>query len=123
MSQFTDVEDEGSLRCQHAKPWSQRRMSESAESLVEYCRENRRVCPLPSLWHQLYEMLPNRRRVGGGWQPSLPLILAAWHEASALSKMLRLAEHIEWAEQQGVLDEVSRFLRGLREKDWYHVGE
>ena len=38
-------------------------------------------------------MLPDRRREGSGWEPPLPLILAAWHTTSALSKMLRLEEH------------------------------
>jgi hypothetical protein len=34
-----------------------------------------------------------------------------------------LAEHIEWAAQHGALELVASFLRGLREEDWYHVGE
>ena len=68
-------------------------------------------------------MLPNRQQVGAGWEPPLPLILAAWHEAPAMLKMLRLAEHIEWAAKHSALEPVSTFLRGLREQDWYHVGE
>ena len=68
-------------------------------------------------------MLPNRKRVGGGWQPSVPLILAAWYDTPAISKMLRVAEHIEWAANHGVLDDVSRFLRELGEQDWHHVGD
>jgi hypothetical protein len=39
-------------------------MSETVESLVAYCRENDRVCPLPPLWNELWEMLPNRSQVG-----------------------------------------------------------
>ncbi len=98
-------------------------MSDSVESLVAYCRENKRVCPLPQLWNRLWEMLPNRRRVGVNWQPPPPLILAAWHHTPWLFKMLRLAEHIEWAEQHGALESVANFLRELREEDWFHVGE
>jgi hypothetical protein len=60
-------------------------MSDTVESLIEYCRENNRVCP------QL--------------------------------KMLRLAEHIQWAEKHNVLELVAGFLGSLREEDWYHVGE
>lgn len=93
------------------------------DDLVRYCRENRRVCPMPPQWNALWEMLPNRTRVGGGWEPALPLILAAWHEASALAKMMRLKEHIDWAEQHGVLDEVDKFLRSLSESEWAHLGE
>jgi hypothetical protein len=51
-------------------------MNESVESVVAYCRENDRVCPLPPLWNRLWEMLPGRSRVAVGWQPP-PLILAA----------------------------------------------
>ena len=38
-------------------------------------------------------------------------------------KMLRLAEHIEWAGQHGALETISRFLHELREEDWFHIGE
>ena len=93
-------------------------MTETVESLVAYCRENNRVCPMP-----LLGMLPNQRRVGAGWQPPAPLILAAWHDTPAMFKMLRLAEHIEWAAEHDALDPIARFLRALREEDWFHVGE
>ena len=75
------------------------------------------------LWNQLWEMLPERRRDGSGWKPSLPLILAAWHDTPAMLKVLRLAEHIEWAAQHGALESVAGFLRKLREEDWHHAGE
>lgn len=74
-------------------------MSESAESLIAYCRENSHVCPMPQRWSALWELLPDRTRVGGGWQPPVPLILAAWNDTPGMLKMLRLAERIEWAAQ------------------------
>ncbi len=98
-------------------------LNETPDSLVAYCRENSRVCPLPSLWTKLWEMLPNRSQVGRGWRPPLPLILAAWHDTPAMLKMLRLQEHIQWADQHGDLSAVSVFLRGLREEDWFHIGD
>lgn len=98
-------------------------MADSAERLIEYCRQNERVCPNPLLWNDLWEMLPDRTQSGGGWQPSPPLILAAWHYTSALEKQLRLAEHIRWAAEHGGLDPVDTFLRGLREQDWTHLSE
>jgi hypothetical protein len=51
------------------------------------------------------------------------LILAAWHNTPATLKMLRLTEHIEWAEEHGALEPVAHFLRELREEDWFHVGD
>jgi hypothetical protein len=71
----------------------------------------------------MYEMLPNKKRVGNGWEPPLPLILAAWWDSPAISKQLRLAEHIHWAERNGCLDEISNYLHSLREEDWFHLGE
>lgn len=95
--------------------------SESTESLIAYCRENSRVCPMPQVWNVLWESLPNRTRVGAGWQPPLPLILAAWHNTPCMLKMLRLAEHIEWAAKHAALESVAGYLRGLREEDWFHL--
>lgn len=95
-------------------------MTETVESLMAYCRENGRVCPLPMHWHRLWEHLPNRRQLGIGWEPALPMTLASWR-ASDQSKILRLTEHIEWAEKHGGLQPVADFLRKLPEADWHHV--
>ena len=98
-------------------------MSDTAKSLIAYCLENSRVCPKPFLWHNLWELLPERRQIDEGWQPALPLILAAWAHTSNIQKMLRLATHIEWAEMHGSLPEVAAFLRKLAENEWHHLGD
>ena len=98
-------------------------MNESAESLIAFCREHSRVCPIPPRWNALWELLPERKRIGGAWEPSLPLILAAWHDTPAMLKMLRLAEHIEWAAAHGALESVAAFLRDLREDEWFHLAD
>ena len=82
--------------------------------------KNGRVCPQPSRWNELWELLPNRQRKGNGWEPSLPLILAAWGDTPILLKKLRLREHLEWAQKHGCLDTVYEFLVNLKEEDWYH---
>jgi len=71
----------------------------------------------------MWKMLPKRRRIGAGWEPPLPLILGAWNYASNLEKMMRLTEHIQWADKHGKLTEISAFLRGLAESDWHHLGD
>ncbi len=78
---------------------------------------------MPSKWNDLWEMLPNRSRVGGGWEPALPLILAAWYDTPVMLKVLRLREHLEWAEQHGSLDAVDKFLRDLPEMEWHHLSD
>ena len=95
-------------------------MNETVESLIAYSRENSRICPMPDEWNALWELLPERGRVGGGWEPPLPLILAAWHDTPGLLKMLRAARHIEWAAEHGALERVAAFLRDLREDQWFH---
>jgi hypothetical protein len=91
------------------------------DELLNYVREKHRVCPVPQRWHELWELLPERRRVGNGWEPSLPLILAAWWDTPILAKMARLHEHIKYAAENGVLPQVDRFLRELPEDQWAHV--
>src|SRR5438105_3713516 len=91
------------------------------EALVDFVRENGRVCPIPQRWNQLWRMLPSRRRVGTGWKPPLPLVLASWWETPALMKIARLEEHIRYAEAHGVLIDIDRYLRRLSEDEWAHL--
>ena len=95
-------------------------MPDSTHSLIAYCREHNRVCPLQQNWNALFEMLPNRRRTAVGWEPALPLILQDWDTTPPALKTLRLAEHIEWAAEHGALDAVAAYLRGLAEDQWLH---
>ena len=89
------------------------------ESLVEYVTADGRVCPQPQDWNRLWEMLPHKRRDGAGWSPSLPLILAAWWEASDAEKSARLKLHLEYAAENGALGAVDRFLRDLPASGWH----
>jgi hypothetical protein len=98
-------------------------MTDTAQTLIAYCREQERVCPQPPRWNTLWELLPDRRRKGAGWEPALPLILAAWNCTSDLDKIARLEEHILWAEEHGALVRVAEFLRQLPQQDWHHTGE
>ena len=94
-------------------------MKDSLDELMKYVKSDGRVCPMPTYWDELWQMLPNRRRTErGGWEPPLPLILAAWWDTPALMKILRLAEHIEYAAAHGVLDEVDQYLRKLTPEQW-----
>jgi len=97
--------------------------ADTRAELIAYCRENGRVCPVPMKWNDLYQLLPGTHRVGNGWEPALPLILGAWDHASNLEKMLRLEEHIIWADKHGALEKVTAFLHGLHETDWHHLGD
>ncbi|MBI4996930.1 MAG: hypothetical protein HZC22_08535 [Rhodocyclales bacterium] len=93
------------------------------EDVLVEAQKNNRVCPQPQEWQQLYDLLPDKRRKGAGWEPSLPLILAAWWDTPDMSKALRLREHIEWASAHGSLEQIHSFLRALPEDQWHHIGD
>ena len=93
-------------------------MKPALEPLLEYCRAQSRVCPMPLRWNDLYDMLPED---GGSKKGGPPLILGAWGYTSDLEKMVRLRAHLQWAEEHGVLPQVELFLRGLPESEWYHM--
>lgn len=86
--------------------------------LREATRDDR-VCPKPDHWNRLWEMLPDRQRQGLGWEPPLPLILAAWWESSDSAKRERLDLHIRWAQEHGALDQVAAFIFSLKPEDWH----
>ena len=94
-------------------------MEDKVRSLIEYAQSEGRVCPMPTFWNDMWNMLPDRRqKENGGWDPSLPLILAAWWDTTAEDKKRRLKLHIEYAANKGVLDNVDAFLRNLTPTQW-----
>lgn len=93
------------------------------EKIADFCKQNNRICPQPQLWNNLWQKLNNKKQVGAGWQPSLPLILAAWWDTPPFSKQLRLMEHLRWAEANNQLQEIGQFLYNLREEDWFHLND
>lgn len=93
--------------------------SKQLEDLLDYVKKDGRICPEPSKWHKLWEMLPDKRRVGSSWNPPLPLILAAWDYTSGLEKILRLKQHLEYAAEKGVLDQVEMFIKNLAQDEWF----
>ncbi len=95
----------------------------SLEQALEEAQKNDRICPQPKKWNELYELLPNRKRKSNGYEPALPLILAAWWDTPTMLKTLRLREHIEWASEHGSLDTIYEFMKNLKEEEWFHTGE
>jgi hypothetical protein len=102
-------------------------MNETAaafDALWAACTANNRLVPMPPQWNQLYGLLKNtRQKASGGWEPPLPLILAAWHSTMPIEKQLRFKEHLEWAQQNDQLVQIGEFLRALPEDKWCHFGE
>lgn len=93
-------------------------MTTGLDDLLAHCRAGGRVCPMPLVWKQIWEMLPERQRTGGDWSPPLPLVLAAWETTTDEQKRERLTTHIRWAAEHGAFDQVAALILGLRDRDW-----
>ena len=81
------------------------------------------VCPKPPDWNELYDMLPDRKRVGAGSEPPVPLILSAWWHTSDTEKKQRFLIHLRWARDKSVLDKILSYLKELDKGDWIRMGE
>ena len=90
------------------------------DDLLHFVQSDGRVCPQPRRWNEVWEMLPGRHRVGLGWEPPLPLILAAWWTTSVDQKRERFLLHLRVAHEREVLGRVNSFLRGLPEDEWVY---
>ena len=91
-------------------------MNDTVESLIAYCHENSRVCPLHDRWEIMWVLLPK-------FPSSVPTPPTFVQNATDEDRMRLLAEHIGWAGQFGNLPNVGAFLRGLSEDQWRHLGE
>ena len=84
---------------------------ETFDSLWAPCSASKRA--IPRDWQKRYDMLlAKRQKPSGGWEPPLPLILAAWYDTMPIEKQLRFKEHVRWAADHDQLQEVAEYLRG-----------
>lgn len=93
------------------------------EAAMLVARRNNRVCPRPERWAQFAALLPPRKTLRAMQKPPPPITGAAWSATPPLTKRLCFREQIEWAEAQGVLENVMAFMQALPEEDWLHMGE
>jgi hypothetical protein len=89
------------------------------EKLIAESSKDGRVCRQPMPWNRLWELLLDRRRVGVGWEPPLPLILAAWWEASDNDKRERFHLHLRWASEHGAIDSIAALVSHMKPEDWH----
>jgi len=92
---------------------------ESLQQILQQTGKDGCICPRPNHWNALWELLPDRHRVGAGWQPPLPLILAAWSHTTDTEKRERFELHLQWAEAHGALAKIYAYLNTLEPGDWH----
>jgi putative toxin-antitoxin system antitoxin component (TIGR02293 family) len=92
-------------------------------SLLAFVHRPGRICPRPDKWAELDALLEALRVEKGArpasWRP--PPELAP--RADLVAKLARVDAQIAFAKEKGVLTEVGRFLRGLREDEWLKLGD
>ena len=88
----------------------------SIEKLLTFISSESRVCPFANRWNELWNILPNAKAN----KLPLPLILGAWWDSSDSDKRERLALHIRYASEHGVLEEVAQFLLALSPSEWLY---
>ena len=96
-------------------------MQSQLKDLLNFCRQNSRVCPHPLEWETLWNIILDRKRNGMHWKPHRPLILSDWWKTSIQEKQIRLKEHLRWAYEHEIFDKVEEFIRKLSEEQWYHA--
>jgi hypothetical protein len=95
-------------------------MTEKMTAFLKQTKDNGWFCPQPQSWNRLWEKLPQKTRIGAGWNPPLPLILAAWWETSDAEKRERFTSHLGWADDHGVTNEIVAYLESLSPEDWFN---
>jgi|688.fasta_scaffold1944468_2 hypothetical protein len=85
--------------------------------MIERILINKRVCPIPTYWNELYEIIKKENQE---IKIKLPLILGAWHFTDDFEKLLRFKEHLELVEIESM---AYRFLISLTEENWHHENE
>jgi hypothetical protein len=93
------------------------------QELIAYCTDKERICPKSQEWCLLYETLKDKRSSSVGWEPTEPLVLAAWWVTSPNSKQSRLKQQLIWADTHGQLEEMTDFLMNLTEEQWFHLND
>jgi hypothetical protein len=94
-------------------------MTEVLRSFVAQMDREGWICPNPAPWNRLWEMLPEKRQIGNGWEPSVPLILAGWAYSTDAQKRERFLTHLAWADDHGAVEAVLKFLESLSQEDWH----
>ena len=93
----------------------------SVEDLILYVKSDKRVCPNPSEWDQISQII-------GAAKPGhkcVPLILAGWAFTSDQQKRDRLIEQIHHAIYLGedIFQTFAQAIYDLEKEDWYYADE
>lgn len=86
------------------------------EQFLNDLKSEGRSSPASIYWHEFYEFLLSKNRPGQA-NPPVPLILAASVESDA-NKHKRLSNQLEWALENGCIDEALHYLETIPAENW-----
>ena len=107
------------LELQGARPGLPALKPLTMEEVMFEARRNNRVCPMPSHWKRLNELLQQQ----AGAAPPPGIEVTAWRNTPSLNKRLCLRNQVQWAWEHKVLEFMFAFLRDLPEDKWHHMGD
>lgn len=88
----------------------------TVQHVLNEARRNNRVSPKDAHWNRLRNLLGEAT----GFEP--PPCAAAGESVPRLVRRMLLRDQIEWAADHGYLAVTLRFLQGVREENWEHMG-
>jgi hypothetical protein len=88
------------------------------DAILAYVKAGKRVCSQQAPWRAMWEILRAGCSGKAVNQPRRPLVGEGWETTSALMKRHRLKAQLERAQSVEALDDATRFLRSLADKDW-----
>ncbi len=92
---------------------------EPFHDLLEGVFSKDRMCPHPSQWVKLYDLLPEDAQT----ETLIPPILGVWLSVSNQKKKEVLLTHIKAAAKHDALDSVREFLECLEDCQWVRIDE
>lgn len=93
-------------------------MEKTKERILKRLENEGIVCPDPIIWNDFYELIV--REKDKSERPALPMVLTGWWVSGKDEKHQRFCEHIQWAEDNGVIENAYDFINQVELDDWYY---
>ena len=93
---------------------------EELKVYISECNGKGRICPMPMKWNDLYKFIKIKT---GKDDVVKPLILTGWYETPLLAKIACFQQQLEYAYDNGILENVKTYLGRLTEEQWYHAND
>lgn len=96
-------------------------MKKGLIELIDFCKKEDRICPMPAMWNQMWINFSQGEKPG----EYLPLILSAWHGSTDRAKRERFLSLIEycWENYPENRKSISHKIKSLGKEDWHYCSK